>query len=398
MSHPPDAEALLAAVRWFVAEEVLPNVEAWDREDRLPDHVHQRLIGLGLAGALVPPEYGGPGYSVLEMVPIWRTLSQGWISLTGAVNPSGLATALLTRHGSEKQRQRWLPQLARGEIIAAFSITEPQAGSDLKRLETEAAPVRDGGLRLSGTKRWVAGGASAEVIFMLVLLEGTDKPSCVILPAAGRGGAGWRAESLDKVGYRGVESAQYRFDDFVAPDAEILGGSDGAGHGAAQMLDALDVGRINVACRALGILDRISATAAGEALEREIGEGVLGDHTHTQLRIGEMHVRMLAAESLAQRAAAAVDARADNAQALSIAAKVFASDTAVAAIEPAARLAASRSYAAGDELARLRRDAPQTQIGEGANDALLFAIARDVLQNWEPAPAPWRGQRMPDGL
>ncbi len=393
-----DAAGLLAAVRWFVAEEVLPKVDVWDREDRLPDHVQRQLLDLGLAGALVPAEYGGPGYSVLDMVPIWRTLSQGWISLTGAVNPSGLATALLTRHGSEAQRQRWLPQLGAGEIVAAFSITEPQAGSDLRRLETEAAPAPLGGLRLSGTKRWVAGGASAEVIFMLVLLEGFDKPSCVILPATGRGDAGWRVENLDKVGYRGVESAQYTFADFVAAEAEILGGPDRAGHGTAQMLDALDVGRINVACRALGILDRIAATAAAEALERAIGDGVLGDHTHTQLRIGEMHVRMLAAESLTRRAAAAVDAGADDARALSTAAKVFASDTAVAAIEPAARLAASRSYSASDELARLRRDAPQTQIGEGANDALLFALARDVLRDWEPAPAPWRGQRIPDGL
>jgi alkylation response protein AidB-like acyl-CoA dehydrogenase len=158
------------------------------------------------------------------------------------------------------------------------------------------------------------------------------------------------------------------------------------------MLDALDVGRINVACRALGILDRISATAATQALEREIGEGVLADHTHAQLRIGELHVDMLAAESLTLRAALAVDAAAGDARQLSTAAKVFASDATTRAIERAARLAASRSYAADDELARLRRDAPQTQIGEGANDALLFALAREVLAHHAPelVPEEWR--------
>jgi alkylation response protein AidB-like acyl-CoA dehydrogenase len=158
------------------------------------------------------------------------------------------------------------------------------------------------------------------------------------------------------------------------------------------MLDALDVGRINVACRALGILDRVAGAAATHALDREIGDGVLADYTHTQMRIGEMHVRMLAAESLTLRAALAVDARASDARQLATAAKVIASDLTIWAIDRAARLAASRSYAAEDELARLRRDAPQTQIGEGANDALLFAVARDVLANWAPERVPdaWR--------
>ena len=391
-NRPTDPDELLAAVREFVAETVLPNVAQWDRDDELPDPVFDRLMELGLMGALVPEEYGGPGFKVLDLVPIWRTLSQGWISLTGAVNPSGLATALLIRHGTEEQRQRWLRPLAAGEIFAAFSITEPQAGSDLKRLETSARPVQGGGLVLDGRKRWVAGGASAAVVFMLVKVEGAERPSCVILPADGRDSDAWKVEFLDKMGYRGVESAAYEFDSLESPDAEVLGGKAGLGHGAAQMLDALDVGRINVACRALGILDRVSAAAATQALDREIGEGVLADYTHTQIRIGEMHVRMLAAESITIRAALAVDARADDARHLATSAKILASDTTIWAIDRAARLAASRSYAADDELARLRRDAPQTQIGEGANDALLFALARDVLSHWGPdqVPEEWR--------
>jgi alkylation response protein AidB-like acyl-CoA dehydrogenase len=161
----------------------------------------------------------------------------------------------------------------------------------------------------------------------------------------------------------------------------VLGGEDGLGRGAAQMLDALDVGRVNVACRALGIIDRALVRAIEESTQREIGDGVLGDHTHAQLRVGEMVARRAACEALIDRAAAAVDARAgDAARELSTAAKVIASDTAVWAVDRAARLAASRSYTAGEELARLRRDAPQTQIGEGANDALLFALAKPHLK------------------
>ncbi len=390
--RPADADALLAAVREFVADEVLPNVADWDRDDVLPESAMRRLMDLGLMGAMVPRRYGGRGFTVQELMPVWRTLSQGWISLAGAVNPSGLATTLLVDHGTEEQRERWLPPLAAGDIFAAFSITEPQAGSDLRRLETHARARPGAGLILDGAKRWVAGGASASVVFMLVAVEGAQRPSCVVLPSDGRDGPGWQVEALDKLGYRGVESAAYEFDGFASRGAEILGGDPGLGRGAAQMLAALDVGRVNVACRALGILDRVAAVAATQALEREVGDTILADYTHTQLRIGEMHARMLAAESLTLRAAVAVDAGGADARQLSTAAKVVASDLTSWAIDQAARLAASRSYGADDELARLRRDGPQTQIGEGANDALLFALARDVLDTWDAqgTPEAWR--------
>jgi alkylation response protein AidB-like acyl-CoA dehydrogenase len=372
--------ALADATERFVEAEVLPEVAAWDREDVLPDRVLARLADLGIPGALVPEVYGGPGLGVADLVGVWRALSRGWISLTGAVNPTGLATALLVRHGTEAQRRRWLPAIAAGQVLASFSITEPQAGSDLARIETSARPHPDGGLVLNGRKRWIAGGVSAPVVFLLAEVQGADRPSCVILPADGRGGAGWIVGELDKTGYRGVESATYHFDGFRAAGAEVLGGPDGLGRGARQMLDALDVGRVNVACRALGIIDRALARAVEESTEREIGAGVLGDHTHAQLRVGEMVARRAACEALVDRAAAAVDARADDARELATAAKVVASDTAVWAVDRASRLAASRSYTAGEELARLRRDAPQTQIGEGANDALLFALARPLLR------------------
>jgi alkylation response protein AidB-like acyl-CoA dehydrogenase len=214
---------------------------------------------------------------------------------------------------------------------------------------------------------------------MLVEVDGSAKPSCVVLPAEGRDSDSWRVEDLDKVGYRGVESAAYVFDSHEAPGAEVLGGEAGLGSGARFMLDALDVGRVNVACRALGIIDRAIACAVEECVERAVGDGMLGDHTHAQLRVGQMVARRAAVEALVDRAAAAVDTRADDSRELSTSTKVIASDTAVWAVDRAARLAASRSYAAGDELARLRRDAPQTQIGEGANDALLLALASPVL-------------------
>lgn len=375
-----DPAQLHASVRAFVDDDVLPSVAGWDRADELPDGVLARLVALGLTGALVPSQYGGAGLGIVDLWPAWRVLSQGWISLTGAINPTNLATTLLVRHGTEAQRERWLPGIAAGQVLASFSITEPQAGSDLHRIETSARTDAGGGLVLDGDKRWVAGGVSSDVVFLMATVDGDDKPSCVILPAEGRDSPSWRLTEIDKLGYRGVESAAYAFTDHHAPGAEVLGdGVGGDGVGARQMLDALDVGRVNVACRALGIVDRALACAVEESTGRAIGDGVLGDHTHAQLRVGELVARRAAVAALIESAARSVDAGADTARELSTAAKVVASDTAVWAVDRAARLAASRSFAADDELARLRRDAPQTQIGEGANDALLMALAKPAL-------------------
>lgn len=373
-SAPP--EDLPAAVQAFVDDVVLPSVASWDRDDVLPDSVWDRLVGLGLLAALVPREHGGAGRTVASMVPVWRALSCGWISLTGAVNPTGLATTLLVAHGTPEQRDRWLPRFAAGETHAAFSITEPGAGSDLSNITTTATPSGDG-LRLDGRKRWVAGGVSSGVV--LLMARTGDGLSCVVLPAAGRDAPSWRVEEIDKVGYRGVESAAYVFDGHEAPGAEILGGPSQEGRGARQMLGALGVGRVNVACRALGIADRALAAALHEATDREVGGATLGEHTHAQLRIGDLRARILGAEALTLRAAEAVDAGSDDARELASAAKVVASDLAVWAVDRASRLAASRSYRQDDELARLRRDAPQTQIGEGANDALLLALGQAAI-------------------
>ena len=375
----PTTESMLDAVRRLVEDVVLPSVERWDREDVLPQEVLDRLGELGVPGAFVPAAYGGRELPVSAMVDVWRTLSQGWISLTGAVNTTALATELLVRYGTEEQRARWLPQIASGAVWASFSITEPGAGSDLRRIETWVEPA-DVGLLITGRKRWIAGGFSFPLAFMLATVKGQLRPSCILLPAEGRGSATWTVEPLDKLGYRGVESAAWRFEGHHAPEAQILGGETGQGQGARQMLDVLAVGRVNVACRGLGIIDRALECALEEATGRGIGRGVLGDHSHTQLRIGEMRSRQLVVEATVRRAATAIDAGEADAAEWATAAKTMASESAVWAVELASRLAASRSYTGGSELTRLRRDAPQTQIGEGANDALLIAAGKTAIK------------------
>src|SRR5690349_13326991 len=235
--------SMLDGVRRLVDDVVSHSVEAWDRDDVLPQEVLDRLGELGVPGALVPAAYGGRALPVAAMVDVWRTLAQGWISITGAVNTTALATELLVRYGTDAQRERWLPGIASGEVWSSFSITEPGAGSDLKRIETWVEPA-DEGLLITGRKRWIAGGFSFPLAFMLATVKGQLRPSCIVLPAEGRGSATWSTEPLDKLGYRGVESAAWHFDAHHARGAEILGGEEGAG--ARQMLDVLGVGRVNV--------------------------------------------------------------------------------------------------------------------------------------------------------
>src|SRR4051812_6634888 len=230
---------MLDAVRRLVDEVVLPSVEDWDRDDVLPAEVLERLGELGVPGALVPARYGGRELGVSAMVDVWRMLAQGWISLTGAVNTTALATELLVRYGTEPQRERWLPGIASGAVWSSFSITEPGAGSDLKRIETWVEPA-DGGLLITGRKRWIAGGFSFPLAFMLANVKGQLRPSCILLRAGGGGRGRGRRGPLDKLGSRGVESAAWQFARHFARGAEILGGEPG--QGARQMLDVLGVG------------------------------------------------------------------------------------------------------------------------------------------------------------
>ena len=235
--------------------------------------------------------------------------------------------------------------------------------------------------RLRRADRAAAGrglGVSSDVIFLLAEIDGA--PSCVVLPAEGRGGDGWEVGELDKVGYRGVESADLPLPPrSQAPDAEVLG--DAPGDGARQMLDALDVGRVNVACRGLGIL---------RPLPRLRGRGV--DHARRSATgcSGSTRTRSCASASWScarprsRRSWSARPPRSTRAPATPASSRPPRRSS-----PPTARSGPSTSPPGwppraptrpGDELARLRRDAPQTQIGEGANDALLMALARPLLR------------------
>ncbi|MTD44588.1 hypothetical protein GKE82_09875 [Conexibacter sp. W3-3-2] len=345
------------------------HVETWDAEDQLPDAVVDELAAAGAFGLTVGPEHGGAGIGAEGALEAWRRLARRWIAMTGLVNTHALAGAILQTHGTVEQQRRWLPGIASRQLRASFSITEPQAGSDLAQLALAATPHPDGGFLLSGEKRWIAGGMSATLPFALV--RTAEGLTCLAIPREPGWSATWEGGLIDKPGYRGVESAWWRLRDHHAPAAEVIGEP---GRGARVMLGALNLGRVNVAARGLGIAERAVELALEESRTRRIGDGPLLDQSHTRIRLGEMRTRLMAADALARRAAQAIDADDPEARDLCAAAKVAAARAARENAEDASRLAASRSYVAGCELDRLRRDAGQLAIGEGAEDVLLLTL------------------------
>ena len=287
---------LHAAVERFVADTVLPQVEAWDRADELPRAALEELARLGVAGALVPAAYGGPGLGVADLVPVWRTLSHGWISLTGAVNPTGLATALLVRHGTEAQRRAWLPGIARGAVLASFSITEPQAGSDL-------GPDRDGRAAARGRRARRSTARSAGSRAARPRRSSSCSPrstasrraSCSRPTGAAGDGLGGRGARQGRLPRRRVRRLPLRR--ASRPRApRCSAATPGAGR-APDARRARRRARQRRLPRARHPRPLHRLRGGGVAPTREVGDGLLGDHTHAQLRVGELIARRVVVEA-----------------------------------------------------------------------------------------------------
>jgi alkylation response protein AidB-like acyl-CoA dehydrogenase len=251
-------------VRSFVDNEIIPVAERYDHEDEFPEPIVEQMKELGLFGVTIPEEYGGMGLDLTTYAMIVEELSRGWISISGVVNTHFIGSYLLMKFGSEEQRARLLPKMATGEIRAAFSLSEPELGSDVAAIKTSA--VKDGDAwKISGQKMWVTNGLRSGLVFVLVR---TDKESetpqrgmtcfvCEKEPGAAENPGLTVPPQIRKLGYKGVESTELVFDDYECPADMILGGEQaGLNKGFSQMMDALEVGRVNVAARGVGIAQR----------------------------------------------------------------------------------------------------------------------------------------------
>src|SRR6478609_4411757 len=258
-----EQRAICDMVRQFADEQIIPDAEHFDHEDEFPEDIVEQMKELGLFGVTIPEEYGGMGLDLTTYVMIVEELSRGWISISGVINTHFIGSYLLMKFGSEEQRQKYLPRMATGEIRAAFSLSEPELGSDVQAIKTSAKKGEDGKYEINGQKMWVTNGLLSSLVFVLVKTDPDAEPrhkgfTCFIAekePGVGENTGDFAGlnvpPKIKKLGYKGVESTELVFDGYRCPAENILGGEQaGLNNGFSQMMDALEVGRVNVAGRA----------------------------------------------------------------------------------------------------------------------------------------------------
>ena len=383
-----EQKAILEMVRQFVDEQILPKAEHYDHEDEFPEPIVEQMKELGLFGTMIPEEYGGMGLDLTTYAMIVEELSRGWISISGVVNTHFIGSYLLMKFGTDEQKQHFLPRMATGEIRAAFSLSEPELGSDVAAIKTSGTKTDDGDWEINGQKMWVTNGLRSGVVFVLVR---TDKDSetpqkgmtcfiCEKEPGASENPGLTVPPQIKKLGYKGVESTELVFDGYRCPADMVLGGEDaGLNKGFPQMMDALEVGRVNVAARGVGIAQRALELALRYSQERKAFGKPISQHQAIQFKLADMATKVEAARLLTLKAARMKDAgeRSDLEAGM---AKLFASESGKEVVEDSFRIHGGYGYSKEYEIERLYRDAPLLLIGEGTSEIQRMVIGRTLLR------------------
>ena len=385
-----EQRAITEMVRQFVDGEVLPIAEEYDHEDKFPEAVVEQMKELGLFGVTIPEEYGGMGLDLTTYAMIVEELSRGWISISGIVNTHFIGSYLLMKFGTDDQKDRFLPRMATGEIRAAFSLSEPGLGSDVQAISTRAKRDGDDWV-INGTKMWVTNGLMSGVVFLLAKSDPEADPpyrgmTCFITekePGAAENTGPYAGltipPKIKKMGYKGVESTELVYEDYRCPSENVLGGEEGIGNGFRYMMDALEVGRVNVAARGVGIAQRALELALRYSQERRTFGRPIAQHQAIQFKLADMATKVDAARLLTLRAARLKDAgqRSDLEAGM---AKLFASETGKEVVEDAFRIHGGYGYSKEYEIERLYRDAPLLLIGEGTSEIQRMVIGKKLLE------------------
>jgi alkylation response protein AidB-like acyl-CoA dehydrogenase len=388
-----EQKAICEMVHQFADEQILPNAEHYDHEDSFPEPIVEQMKELGLFGVTIPEEYGGMGLDLTTYAMIVEELSRGWISISGIVNTHFIGSHLLMKFGSDEQKHKYLPKMATGEIRAAFSLSEPECGSDVQAIKTSAKKTPDGtAYEINGAKMWVTNGLLSSLVFVLVKTDPAADPkykgmTCFIAekePGVSENTgdyAGFNVPpKIKKLGYKGVESTELVFDGYRCPAQNILGGEEaGLNKGFVQMMDALEVGRVNVAARGVGIAQRALELALRYSQERKTFGKQIAQHQAIQFKLADMATQVDAARLLTIRAARLKDAgeRSDLEAGM---AKLFASETGRFCVEESFRIHGGYGYSKEYEIERLYRDAPLLLIGEGTSEIQRMVIGRKLLE------------------
>ena len=387
-----EQQAICEMVRQFADEQIIPNAEHYDHEDAFPEPIVEQMKELGLFGVTIPEEYGGMGLDLTTYAMIVEELSRGWISISGVINTHFIGSYLLLKYGSDEQKQKYLPRMATGEIRAAFSLSEPELGSDVQAIKTKAAKTDDGDWEINGQKMWVTNGLRSDLVFVLVRTDPSAERAhrgmtCFIAEKEGGVAENTGAykglnvpPQIRKMGYKGVESTELVFDGYRCPAENILGGEEaGLNKGFPQMMDALELGRVNVAARGVGIAQRALELALRYSQERKTFGKPIAQHQAILFKLADMATQIDAARLMTLRAARMKDAgeRSDIEAGM---AKLFASEAGRFCVEEAFRIHGGYGYSKEYEIERLYRDAPLLLIGEGTSEIQRMVIGRKLLE------------------
>jgi alkylation response protein AidB-like acyl-CoA dehydrogenase len=384
-----EQQEIVTAIRTFVERDVVPVASDLEHADEYPTELVETMRELGLFGVTIPEEYGGLGLDLTTYALIQVELSRGWMSLSGVLNTHFISAWMIKRFGTAEQRRRYLPRMAGGELHFAYSMTEPHAGSDVQAIRTRA--VRDGDeYVITGQKTWATNGLRSSGVMLLAKTDPDADPphrgmTAFVLekePNVHEQPGLTVSKPLRKLGYKGVESTELVFDGFRTPAGSVLGGESEEGQGFKQFMGGIELGRVNIAARAVGIAQAAFEAAIRYAQEREAFGKPIAHHQAIQLKLAQMATKIEASRLLMLEASRKKDAgeRADLEAGM---AKLFATETAEEVALEAMRIHGGYGYSPEYPVERLYRDAPVLILGEGSNEIQQLLIARRLLEQYQ---------------
>ena len=369
---------ILDSVDRFLEREVRPVVHALEAADTYPAAIVEKLRTLGMFGATIAPEFGGLGLPALTYARIVERMSAVWMSVPGFFNSHLIMAAAVERHGTEEQKRRYLPRFASGELRGGLALTEPDCGTDLQAIRTQARRQGDHYV-VNGAKTWITNSAEGQILAVLVKTDARALPAhrgmSLLLVEKGPGFKVVR--KLDKLGYRGIDTAELLFEDCRVPAANLIGAQEG--RGLQQVLNGLELGRINVAARGAGLARACLEESLRYAQQRRTFGKPIAEHQAIQIKLADMATRVEAAHLLVEHAARAYDAggRCDLEAGM---AKLYATEAALENSLEAMRIHGAYGYSKEFNIERYYRDAPLLAIGEGTNELQRIIIARELVK------------------
>jgi butyryl-CoA dehydrogenase len=379
---------IVSTVRQFVDQEIIPNAQELEHADTYPQTIVDQMREMGLFGLMIPEQYRGLGESLLTYALCVEELARGWMSVSGVINTHFIVAYLIRQHGTDAQREHHLPLMATGETRGAFSMSEPELGSDVAAIRTRAKRDGDGNYTIDGQKMWLTNGGSSTLVAALVRTEeGAQKPhrnltAFLIEKPAGFGEVApglLIPGKLDKLGYKGIDTTELIFDGYTARADDVLGGAPG--HGFFQMMDGVEVGRVNVSARACGVAIRAFELAMRYAQQRSTFGKPIAEHQAIAFQLAEMATKVEAAHLMMVNAARLKDSGERNDVAAGMA-KYLTSEFCSEVTQQSFRIHGGYGYSKEYEIERLMRDAPFLLIGEGTSEIQKSIISKRLLADY----------------